>query len=126
MPTQPSLYSAVAALTCLRASLYIAEFLDGTLGDRQTLLAEHVHDCTHCRRMLLVAYAQRHGGLPPDAMVSVFGSGSAVLASSSLDESLPGVRPLDAELLGKIKAKASASGSGCGHGWWKPRTQPRD
>ena len=48
------------AISCQRAELYIASFLDGRLGDvRRDELARHAQACPHCGQLLLASYAER-------------------------------------------------------------------
>jgi hypothetical protein len=47
-------------ISCQRAELYIASFLDGRLGDvRRDELARHALTCPDCEQLLLASYAER-------------------------------------------------------------------
>lgn len=47
-------------ISCQRAELYIASFLDGRLGDvRRDELARHALTCPNCEQLLLASYAER-------------------------------------------------------------------
>jgi anti-sigma factor RsiW len=78
-----NLSTEIAALSCLRASLYIAELIDGVLPDeRRRTLAAHVRDCPHCRRMLLAAVALHQAERAVGARVDTDCDGATRLAEA--------------------------------------------